>query len=140
MVYLKIFGKDGSVISAEEHRDPVYICYQPVNKIAVRCSKTKAQGILSADTSQIYQFTGSKKMPGDYLETEEISAADYEELLGELEIPEAPAPSEDESGENDSPGGAVMTAEEMRAAIIELKEQVDFLGDCLVEMSEVVYD
>lgn len=138
MIYVKVFGSDGSVIAAEELKSPVYICYQSVNKIAVRCSKAKAQGVLSADASQIYQFAGSPTMPGEYLKAEEISAADYEQLLGELEIPETPPTSDTEVEE--SPGPGVMTATEMRAKLIELTEQVEFLGDCLVEMSEVVYE
>lgn len=138
-MFVKITGNDGSIIAVERHDTPVYICYQTINRIAVRCSKQKAQGLLSEDSSQIYQFKNKEAMPGNYLLCEEITEAEYEQLAPELEITE---PDEDpEGGESENPGtDGVMSVAEMRAKIIELTEQVEFLGDCLVEMSEVVYE
>lgn len=138
MLCIKILGNDGSVISAEQLQDPVYVCYQTINKIAVRCSEVKAQGVLSADGSQIYRLNGRSAMPGNYLMAEEISQSDYDALILELEIPDEP-PEEDEQDKQDS-GSNVMTAAEMREKIIDLTQQIEFLGDCLLEMSEVIYD
>lgn len=139
-MFVKIIGNDGIIISVEKHDTPVFICYQKVNKIAVRCAKQKAQGLLSEDSSQIYQFKDKEAMPGDYLLCEEITEAEYEQLAPELEITK-PEENPGMDGESENPGmDGVMTVAEMRAKIIELTEQVEFLGDCLVEMSGVVYD
>lgn len=138
MLCIKVIGKDGSVISAEQLQDPVYVCYQTINKIVIRCSEVKAQGVLSADGSQIYRLKDRPTMPGNYLMAEEISQSDYDALILELEIPDEP-PEEDEQGEDDG-GSNVMTAAEMREKIIDLTQQIEFLGDCLLEMSEVIYD
>jgi len=144
MLYVKIIGSNGQIISAEEHAEPVFVCYQNRNGIIVRCSAGQAQGILSIDGTQIYFLRGHKQMPGDYLVAEEISQADYEQLLTELEIPDEPEPdSEPEPGPDLEP---VMSIEVMRRKIIELEEnnaekdeRIEFLEDCLLEMSEVVY-
>lgn len=138
MLCIKIFGKNGSIISAEQLTDPIYVCYQTINKIVVRCSEVKAQGVLSLDGSQIYKLKGRTTMPGEYLLAEEISQADYDELIEELDIPDDP-PEDD--GPDDPDGGSdVMTAAEMREKIIDLTQQIEFLGDCLLEMSEIIYD
>lgn len=138
MLCIKIFGKNGSIISAEQLTDPVYVCYQTINKIVVRCSEVKAQGVLSLDGSQIYKLKGRTTMPGEYLLAEEISQADYDALIEELDIPDAPP--EDDDPDDPTGGSNVMTAAEMREKIIDLTQQIEFLGDCLLEMSEVIYD
>ena len=137
MLCIKIYGKDGSIISAEQLTDPVYVCYQTINKIVVRCSEVKAQGVLSLDGSQIYRLKDRPTMPGSYLLAEEISQADYDNLILELDIPDEPP--EEDPDDPDS-GSDIMTAAEMREKIIDLTQQIEFLGDCLLEMSEVIYD
>lgn len=138
MLYIKIYGEDGSVISAEALEAPVYVCYQPINKIVIRCSEVKAQGVVSADGSQIYILRNRPEMPGTYLVAEEISQADYDALIAELEIPDKDPDDEGDTG--DEMGGKIMTAAEMREKIIDLTQQIEFLGDCLIEMSEVIYE
>ena len=139
MRWIKIFGIDGSIISAEELQEPVFVCYQPINKIVIRCPFVMAQGILSEDGSQIYQLKDSPAMPGDYLLAEEISQADYDALILELEIPEDSS-GEIEQGEQQENTSDIMTAKEMREKIIDLTQQVELLSDCLLEMSEIVYE
>ena len=137
MLYVKVFGTDGRIISAEEHSDPVYVCYQTTNGVVVRCSAVKAQGLVSANQSQIYHLQGRPQMPGRYLVAEEISQADYEQLIEELDIDDddPPAPDPDDEGQ----GADYMTAAEMREAITELKASKEFLEECILEMSEILY-
>lgn len=136
-MYVKVYGTDGSIISAEEHASPVYVCYQAYNDIVMRCTTSQAQGIVSADQSQIYQLQGRLKIPGKYRIAEEISKADYEQLVTELDIDgDTPAPDDpDEDGQ----GADIMTAAEMREAITELKASKEFLEECILEMSEILY-
>lgn len=137
MLCIKIYGKNGSIISAEQLTDPVYVCYQSINRTVVACSEVKAQGVVAKDGSQIYQLKGRTELPGNRLLAEEISQADYDALIEELDIPDEPP--EEDPDDPDS-GSDVMTAAEMREKIIDLTQQIEFLGDCLLEMSEIIYD
>lgn len=145
MEYFKIISKTGDVISAEAIENPVYICCHESGN-PVRCSKVKAQAILSLDGSEIYQLKGYEQMPEEYLVAESISQADYENIIAEMDVPEddpdIPDIDPDESGHYEP----IMTAKEMRERIIELEEERDALKDraemleeCVLEMSEVVY-
>ena len=143
MLYIKIMSNDGTIIGAEAHESPAYVNHPNKSKIPLRCSPIQAQGVLSLDVSQIYQLSGRPEMPGDYLVAEEISGADYDNLIEELDIdPDDPDPDDPDV----EPDPDVMTPQEMRLRILELEEDsakkdrhIEFLEDCLLEMSEVVY-
>lgn len=137
MLYVKVLGTDGDIISAEAHADPVYVCYQKRNGITMRCSNVKAQGLISLDLSQTYNLQGREKLPGKHLTAEEISKADYEQLVSELEIPEQPETPGDVT--DDGADTNIITAAELRETVTTLKQTVEFLEDCLLEMSEVIY-
>ena len=80
---------------------------------------------------------GREKLLGKHLTAEEISKTDYEQLVSELEIPEQPETPGDVT--DDGADTNIMTAAELRETVTTLKQTVEFLEDCLLEMSEVIY-
>lgn len=128
MVYLKILSAtDNELIGAEQIENPVYV-YQQKNGYIVRTNSTvKAQGILSADSSLIYQL-----LDKDALTTAEpfntaviVPVAEYENCLLELKG------SEDVDEEDNNPvvpddtdGSTVLTRAELTAKVTALEEEL----------------
>jgi len=142
MLCIKIL-RDSTVIGAEAHEFPVYINHPYYSNIPLRCEEEAAQGILSLDQSEIYHLVGRSSMPGDYLEAEIISKSEYEYLIEELDIHDE---EEVEPDPDDGSGSDIMAAQQMRERILELEsdneeksQRIDFLEECLLEMSEAVY-
>lgn len=146
MDYFKIFGQDGSVIAAEAAEDPAFVCYQASNGTYLRCSRVKAQGIISTDGSQIYQLSGYRQMPDEHLVAEPITQTEYEILIEELDIDDDDDTEPEPSPDDEDSGSDVMSAQQMRERIIALEaenaakdERIEMLEECVLEMSEVVY-
>ena len=142
MVYLKVMQGD-TLVTTEAHENPVWINFQKKNNIMLRCSKPKAQGILSLNGNEIYQLSDKENlMPKTEKTAVIITLAEYEEInITVDEDLDVDIPTENPEGETH-----IMTAAEMRAAISSLTEAVTdlqarnvFLEDCLLEMSEEVY-
>jgi len=123
MLYIKI--KEGNtVVSAEAHEDPVYICRQLKNNILIRCSEIHAQGILSLDGSTVYQLDGkpSLNLDNDYT-AYPIYMTEYDEIISNTE------PEEDTEDENpEIPEGTdentVLTRAELTAKVAALEDQL----------------
>lgn len=153
MDYYKIFGKDGSVIAAEAMEEPAFIMYQESNGTYLRCSRVKAQGILSADGSQIYQLKGYKAMPDEHLIAESITQTEYEILVEELDIDDDDDTEPEPSPDDEDSGSDVMTPQQMRERIIaleadraELREElsekdtrIGYLEDAMLEVGGILY-
>ena len=149
MLCIKIL-RDSTVIGAEAHEYPVYVNHPYYSNIPLRCEEELAQGILSLNQSEIYHLAGRSSMPGDYLEAEIITEAEYEYLIEELDIPDE---EEVEPDPDEGSGSDIMTAQQMRERIIELEEKnalleaenvekdrrLELVENCLLEMSEDVY-
>ena len=149
MLCIKIL-RDSTVIGAEAHVFPVYVHHPYYSNIPLRCEEELAQGILSLDQSEIYHLVGRSSMPGDYLEAEVITEAEYEYLVEELDIPDE---EEVEPDPDEGSGSDIMTAQQMRERIIELEQKnalleaenvekdrrLELVENCLLEMSEDVY-
>jgi hypothetical protein len=142
MLCIKIL-RDSTVIGAEEHEYPVYVNHPYYSNIPLRCEEESAQGILSLNQREIYHLVGRSSMPGDYLEAEIISKSEYEYIIEELDIPDE---EEVEPDPDEGSGSDIMTAQQMRERIIDLEnnieekdQRIDFLEDCLLEMSEAVH-
>lgn len=142
MLYIKIL-RDSTVIGAEAHEFPVYINHPYYSNTPLRCEEEAAQGILSLDLKEIYHLVGRSSMPGEYLEAEIISQAEYEYLIEEMDIPDE---EEVEPDPDEGSGSDIMTSQQMRERILELEsdneeksQRIDFLEECLLEMSEAVY-
>ena len=130
MLCIKIL-RDSTVIGAEAHEYPVYVNHPYYSNIP------------SLNQRDIYHLVGKSSMSGDHLEAEVITEAEYEYLVEELDIPDE---EEVEPDPDEGSGSDIMTAQQMRERIIELEsdneeksQRIDFLEECLLEMSEAVY-
>lgn len=121
MVYIKVMQGD-TVITAEAHETPVYVCRQK-NGIIKRCSEQVAQGILSLDGSTIYQLDGKDSLNLDngytasftYMTTyDEIIAGSTEEDTEDTN-PEVPEDTTEEE---------ILTRAELTAKVKALEEEL----------------
>lgn len=113
----------------------------------VICPENEATGILANDVNTMYHLAGRDELKGveePLLDAYFIDKYEYELIIENLDdddIINPPEPSEDDQEDE-----SYMTPEQMRLRIIELEkratalaEENEFLSDCLIEMSEVVY-
>ena len=146
--YYKII-KDGTVLEVQDNLQPVR--FDERAGILLRRRLTDdPEGIISGDGQFIWQVDGWPELPKEKITATvtltEIYKEEYENLKEKLDSgvidpePEEPDPSEPEQPEE------VMTPVEMRLRIKELTTTVDtltekneFLEECLMEMSEVIY-
>ncbi len=141
MFYFKIVADHDNVIGVIAFELPSFIKWQERNRRLVRCPKEEAQGIVSdADNNTIYRLN-NQQIPGvendGLLSAVSISQAEYEEYEAthRQEDPEDLTPEIPE----DTPEEEILTRAELTQKIKELETQNEFLQDCLLEMSEVVY-
>lgn len=122
MVYIKVMQGD-SIIAAEAHDSPAFVCRQARNKLLIRCSEQNAQGILSLDGSTVYQLNGKTSLSIEngymaYL----IYVTDYENIIAEME-------GKDEEDTNpevpeDTTGDEILTRAELTAKVLLLEEEL----------------
>lgn len=147
MIYYKIVsGTD--VIDATDNL--VTVRYSAASQSVMRCNEREGpNGIISSDGQYIWHVEGWNEF-GDGVERDtvklfEITESEYSQLREKLdESGKVPEPDNPETPEN--PDETVMTPVEMRVKIKELAATVDslqtrnnFLEECLMEISEVVY-
>lgn len=121
MVYIKVMQGD-TVITAEAHEAPVYVCKQK-NGIIKRCSEQNAQGILSLDGSTIYQLDGKDSLDLDngytacftYMTVYEEIIAGITEEDTEDTNPEVPEDTTEEE---------ILTRAELTAKVKALEEEL----------------
>lgn len=123
MLYVKIMEGD-TVVTAEAHESPVFICRQEKNNILVRCPEVHAQGILSLDGSTVYQLDGKPSLdldngytayPTVMTEYEEIVNSQTQEEDTEDENPEIPEGTDERT---------VLTRAELTAKVAELEDEL----------------
>lgn len=84
MLYIKIM-EGNTIIAAEAHTTPIYICRQSSNGILIRCPEIHAQGILSLDGSTVYQLDGKESLEDDAEHVAyEITLPEYEAIIEDL--------------------------------------------------------
>lgn len=132
MYYIKTFDAEDRLTGAEKIEVLVYVRWQS-NGMLVRCTEEEAQGIIGEDNETIYLINGN--MPHGEKEpyAEFITKEEYDQIKGgdpEDEDPEIP----DDTDEDE-----VLTRAELTEKVKELEGRNDFLEECLLEMSEVVY-
>ena len=128
MIYLNAYDAQDNLTGTEAISEPVFCCRQISNGCLVRCDEQDAQGIVSADGSQVYLIRG--QMPNGIKEPYAvfITEAEYNAAMANAPDPEDETP--------EVPDGAEESEIMTRA---ELTERIAFLEDCLLEMSEIVY-
>lgn len=123
MLYLKIM-EGNTVVTAEAHENPVFICRQAKNNILVQCSEVHAQGILSLDGSTVYQLDGKPSLDLDNGYTAYPTVmTEYEEIIN------SQTPEEDTEDENpEVPEGTdettILTRAELTARVAALEDEL----------------
>ena len=134
-MYIKSFNKNDELIGAEK-LDPVcWIRYQVDNDMIVRCEPEEAQGVVSETGEFIYFMEGIMPKGEKELWYVEITEEEYNSIIGEDEDPEDENPQVPDGQSADE----LPTRAELAERVAALEEQNDFLSECLLEMSEVVY-
>lgn len=122
MVYIKVMQGD-TLITAEAHDSPTYVCRQERNNLLVRCSEQKAQGILSLDGSTVYQLDGKASLDLESGYTAySIYMTEYEEIV-------AGSTDKDEEDTNpevpeENPDAEILTRAELTAKVLTLEEEL----------------
>ena len=132
----------------------VFLRWLASRGVMIICAPEQAEFICPRDGSAIYHPGWLNKPPdgavydGD-VDAEEITEAEYKELLARLEAGEAvdkPDPDPGETGgeepggdTGDSGGHTVADMKQLVETCAGLQKQVQMLTDCLLEMSEEVY-
>ena len=126
MVYIKIVNQDGTV-SLKVMETAVYVYVQPENGRILRCIREKAQGILNAEGTEIYQLMDKAPVPGATAQVQLITLGEYNELLGAMDQPEMDPEDEAPQIPEDAPEMTVLTRAELTAKVMELDEAIDML-------------
>lgn len=121
MVYIKVMQGD-TVITAEAHENPVYVCRQK-NGIIKRCTEQSAQGILSLDGSTIYQLEGKDSLNLDNGYTADFTYMTvYEEIIAD--ITEEDTEDTNPDVPEDTPEEEILTRAELTAKVKALEEEL----------------
>lgn len=121
MVYIKVMQGD-TVITAEAHEAPVYVCKQK-NGIIKRCHEQSAQGILSLDGSTIYQLDGKESLNLDNGYTAEFTYMTvYEEIIAGISEEDTEDTNPDVP--EDTPEEEILTRAELTAKVKALEEEL----------------
>lgn len=121
MVYIKVMQGD-TVITAEAHEAPVYVCKQK-NGIIKRCSEQSAQGILSLDGSTIYQLDGKESLNLDNGYTADFTYMTvYEEIIAG--ITEEDTEDTNPDVPEDTTEEEILTRAELTAKVKALEEEL----------------
>ena len=121
MVYIKVMQGD-TVVTAEAHETPVYVCKQK-NGIIKRCSEQSAQGILSLDGSTIYQLEGKDSLNLDNGYTADFTYMTvYEEIIAG--ITEEDTEDTNPNVPEDTPEEEILTRAELTAKVKALEEEL----------------
>jgi len=137
-MYIKTFTPGGTLMGVQEVNPVVWIKYQQENGMIVRCDEEEAHGILSCDDQGFFFKEGI--MPRGQKETYyvEITKAEYDELKGGLLAENDPEDTEPEVTE-ETPEEEILTRAELTEKVTQLEQQNEFLTECLLEISEVIY-
>ena len=121
MVYIKVMQGD-TVVTAEAHETPVYVCRQK-NGIIKRCTEQSAQGILSLDGSTIYQLEGKDSLDLDNGYTADFTYMTvYEEIIAG--ITEEDTEDTNPDVPEDTPEEEILTRAELTAKVKALEEEL----------------
>lgn len=139
-MFIKTFDIEDNLTGAERLDPPVFVHWQISNGMMVRCEQEEAQAVISEDGSVYYLINGclphgEKEPYAEFITEEEYRAIiDYDPEDDDPDVP-------DDQDEDEIMTRAELTAKvnELQEASDEKDERIEFLEDCLLEMSEVVY-
>ena len=132
-MFIKAFKENDDLIGME-HLDPVtFVRHQVVNDMIVSCEEEESQGVVSEDGSAIYFKKGVMPFGKKEDYYEEITETEYNATMEDDPEDETPVIPDDTNEEE------VLTRAELTEKVKELETRNNFLEECLLEMSEVVY-
>ena len=118
----------------------------------VICDINDAEYVQDEITEKLYHTSWMKRPPSIAPQPIEaniiiIDAVEYDELYEQLKedepipyIPPAPTPEPEPEPEPVEPPETPMTIQQMRDKIIEQGQMIDMLTECLLEVSELIYE
>ena len=136
MTFFKVISDNGQILFVEKTEAPNYVCRQKTHNIIIGCKKKEAEGVVIDHGENVLCVLDGKTLIG-YSNDETIPVAVE---ISELEYEEYTRAQEQIDPEDESP----QILEEMPAETVmtraELTQRIEFLEDCLLEMSKVIYD
>lgn len=140
MIFVKVTDRNGVTLSIEAVQYPSYFKREHTNNILVGCSLQEAEGIQLPGKIGLCLIEG--RSLGEF-ETNDmniatfVSLSEYEEYdeTNKLVDPEDESPQIPE----DVPEETILTRAELTQRIESLEEQNEFLQNCILEMSEIIY-
>ncbi len=132
-MYIKTFDLEDKLTGAEKLDPPVFVRWQTSNGIMVRCEQEEAQAVISEDNSTYYLINGCQPHGEKEPYAEFITEEEYKTIIDydpEDDDPDVP----DDQDEDE-----IMTRAELTSAYKQLQQDYEFIGDCIIEMSELVY-
>ena len=118
MLYIKV--TNGSSVTAEAIAEPSYVRRQAKNNLIVICLEQYAQGILSKDSSTVYQLAGRDSLGDDLPTAEIIYQAEYEELVAGITDPDDEAPVTPP----DDPNTEILTRAQLTEKVLALEDEL----------------
>ena len=152
MRYMELIADDGTVVGVAEVETPCFVRYVERHDSFIGCKENDAQAVIVGD--HICCLTGHediKSVKDDivlnaiFIDKDEYDRLEY---LDNLEpSPDEPEDDEPVEPEDDTKLDIKVELIRLRTEVNDLKransekdERIEFLEDCLLEMSEVVYD
>ena len=118
MLYIKV--TNGSSVTAEAIAEPSYVRRQTKNNLIVICPEQYAQGILSKDSSTVYQLAGRDSLGDDLPTAEIIYQAEYEELVAGATDPDDDTPVTPP----DDPDTEILTRAQLTEKVLALEDEL----------------
>lgn len=142
MTYFKVISDDGQVMFVEKAETPNFVCLQKTHNIIIGCKQKDAEGVVIDHDESVLCVLSGKTLNG----YNKANDAPIAIVISELEYEEYVLSHKDDDIEDDSPQipenipeETILTRAELTRRVEELEEQNRFLQDCLLEMSEIVY-
>lgn len=136
MTFFKVISDNGQILFVEKTETPNYVCRQKTHNIIIGCKKKDAEGIVIDHGESVLCVLMGKTLTG--YDNDEVIPVAVE--ISELEYEEYTRAQEQYDIEDESPQIPEDVPEETVMTRAELTQRIEFLEDCLLEMSKVIYD
>lgn len=139
---LKLIDNTGKIVDAV--LEPCYVRYDGHLRMFLACSEEQAQGVASHDGSTYWHLSTRPDFGVDGYSTVSAISISDEEAKTIIAALDDGAEIEDISLYDSAPetqdGSSMSMGERLLEDNKRLREQVDFLTDCVLELSEAIFD
>lgn len=124
MIYLKMIGTETELQYAIE--EPIFVMRQS-NGMVLRCpAGRRAQGLLSPDSTEIWQLADRDSLGEGYPLVEQVTMAEYDEWYAIQNQPEVPDPEDtDPVIPEDTEPTTVLTRAELTEKVRQLEQELE---------------